>query len=89
MKEFLKKNFSIIVLVLAVLSFFKSCGDSRELSKLRKEIENKASREEVEMISNKTMFQFLLYEDDVDKGKASLSDIKNKVDEVQKNLDSK
>ena len=39
MKEFLKKNFSIIVLVLAVLSFFKSCGDARELSKIRKEIQ--------------------------------------------------
>lgn len=38
MKEFLKKNFTIIVLVVAVLSFFKSCGDARELSKIRKEI---------------------------------------------------
>ena len=38
MKEFLKKNFTIIVLVIAVLSFFKSCGDARELSKIRKEI---------------------------------------------------
>jgi hypothetical protein len=38
MKEFLKKNFTIIVLVIAVFSFFKSCGDARELSKIRKEI---------------------------------------------------
>ena len=38
MKEFLKKNVTIIVLVIAVLSFFKSCGDARELSKIRKEI---------------------------------------------------
>lgn len=38
MKEFLKKNFTIIVLVISVLSFFKSCGDARELSKIRKEI---------------------------------------------------
>ena len=38
MKEFLKKNFTITVLVIAVLSFFKSCGDARELSKIRKEI---------------------------------------------------
>jgi hypothetical protein len=28
----------IIVLVIAVFSFFKSCGDARELSKIRKEI---------------------------------------------------
>ena len=39
MKEFLKKNFTVIVLAIAVLSFFKSCGDARELSKIRKEIQ--------------------------------------------------
>ncbi len=40
MKNFIQKNFVIIVLVLALISFFKSCGDSRELSKMRKEIES-------------------------------------------------
>lgn len=39
MKEFIKKNFTVIVLVIAVLSFFKSCGDARELSKIRKEVQ--------------------------------------------------
>jgi len=38
MKKFIEKNFVIIVLVIALLSFFKGCGDSRELSKIRKEI---------------------------------------------------
>ena len=40
MKNFIQKNFTVIVLVLALISFFKSCGDSRELSKMRKEIES-------------------------------------------------
>jgi hypothetical protein len=39
MKNFIEKNFTIIVLVIALLGFFKSCGDGRELSKMRKEIE--------------------------------------------------
>lgn len=38
MKEFIKKNFTVIVLVIAVLSFFKSCGDGRELTAIKKEI---------------------------------------------------
>ena len=38
MKKFIEKNFVVIVLVLTLLSFFKGCGDSRELSKIRKEI---------------------------------------------------
>jgi len=93
MKEFIKKNFTVIVLVIAVLSFFKSCGDSRELQKLRKEVEvvkeQSASKEEIELLQNKVMFEFLIYEDDIDNKKASLSDIKNKVDELEKKLNSK
>lgn len=38
MKKFIQNNFTVIVLVIAVLSFFKSCGDSRELTKIKKEI---------------------------------------------------
>jgi hypothetical protein len=30
------------------------------------------------------MFEFLLYEDDIDNKKASLSDIKNKISELEK-----
>jgi len=39
MKKFIENNFTIIVLAIALLSFFKGCGDSRELAKMRKEIE--------------------------------------------------
>jgi hypothetical protein len=38
MKKFVEEKFTIIVLVLALLGFFKSCGDSREITKIRKEI---------------------------------------------------
>jgi len=40
MKNFIKNNFIIIVLVITLLGLFKSCGDSRELSKMRKEVES-------------------------------------------------
>jgi hypothetical protein len=38
MKKFLEINFTLIVLVISLLSLFKSCGDSRELTKIKKEI---------------------------------------------------
>jgi len=38
MKNFIKNNFVTIVLVISLLGLFKSCGDSRELTKVRKEI---------------------------------------------------
>jgi hypothetical protein len=40
MKKFVKENFTVIVLVILLLSFFKGCSDSRELSKIKKEITN-------------------------------------------------
>lgn len=39
MKKFIETNFIVIVLVIAVLTFFKGCSDSRELSKVRKDIQ--------------------------------------------------
>jgi hypothetical protein len=39
MKKFIQNNFTVIVLVIALLGFFKSCGDSRDLSKIKKEIQ--------------------------------------------------
>jgi hypothetical protein len=38
MKKFIENNFVIIVLVITLLTLFKSCGDSRELTKVRQEI---------------------------------------------------
>ena len=38
MKKFIENNFTVIVLVIVLLTFFKGCGDTRELSKIKKEI---------------------------------------------------
>lgn len=38
MKKFIEKNFTIIVFVITLLSFFKGCSDSREITKIKKEI---------------------------------------------------
>ena len=38
MKKFLQDNFTVIVLVIAILGLFKSCGDSRELTSIKKDI---------------------------------------------------
>ena len=38
MKNCIENNFVVIVLVIVVLTFFKSCGDSRDLTTIKKEI---------------------------------------------------
>ena len=38
MKKFIENNFVVIVLVIALLTFFNGCGDTRELSKIKNDI---------------------------------------------------
>jgi len=38
MKKFIENNFTIIVLVVVLLTFFKGCSDSREITKIKNEI---------------------------------------------------
>lgn len=38
MKKFIETNFVTIVLFISLLAFFKGCGDSREIAKIKKEI---------------------------------------------------
>ncbi len=52
MKQFIEKNFVVIVLVISLLSFFKGCGDSRELTKIKNEVklirENTYTKQELD-----------------------------------------
>ena len=49
MKKFVENNFTVIVLVITVLTFFKGCGDTREIAKVRKEMTVLESRLDVKM----------------------------------------
>ncbi len=40
MKKFVQDNFTTIVLVIALLTFFKGCSDSREITKIKNEIKS-------------------------------------------------
>ena len=40
MKKFIKENFTVIVLVISLLAFFKGCSYSREISKIKNEIKS-------------------------------------------------
>jgi hypothetical protein len=87
----IKENSTLIMIVIMVLLFLKQCGVSREMGKMRKEmaqlsavsdsIKNEtATRKEIRLEMNKALFDFLIYETDLDNGKSSLSEIRSKVD---------
>jgi hypothetical protein len=79
-----------ITLILGILLFFKQCGVSSDLEKIQKNMKTitsnvdslqkeQTSKTEIKQMMNEVMFDFLIYEDDFDKGKSSLSDIKSKI----------
>jgi len=83
------KNYSwAITLILVLFILFRQCGVNRDIDRMEKSVKsinNKVdslvipTKEDVRNEMNETMFNFLIYEDDFDKGKASLSDIKSKI----------
>jgi hypothetical protein len=83
------KNYSwAITLLLVLFILMRQCGVNRDIDRMEKSIKSingkvdslyVPSTEEIRKEMNETMFNFLIYEDDFDKGKASLSDIKSKI----------
>ena len=83
------KNYSwAITLILVLFVLLRQCGVNRDIDRMEKSIKsinNRAdslvipTKEDIRNEMNETMFNFLIYEDDFDKGKASLSDIKSKI----------
>jgi hypothetical protein len=49
MKKFIETNFTVIVLVISIFTFFNGCGVSREIAKVRKEMTDLENRLGVKM----------------------------------------
>lgn len=90
--QFIEKYFKLIVLGFLSILFVQQCNVSRKAEKAYKQAKVAAevtdslvkmgpvTASQVKHISQQVMFEFLIYEEDVDKGRASLSDIKNKIE---------
>jgi len=93
--EKIKTNYWAIVLLLVIIIFFRQCGIRRDIDKIEKNVKiitvkidsvqnTMVTRDQVKYEMDQTMFNFLIYEDDFDKGRSSLSDIKNKINRSEK-----
>lgn len=81
-----------IVLVFVLILNLRQCGINREISRIDKSIKTIngsvdsiqsfcVTKTEMEKAMKQNMFNFLIYEDDFDKGKTSLSEIKSKIEQ--------
>ncbi len=88
--EKIKANYWIILLFLTVIIFFKQCSMRKDMDRIEKNVKTitektdsiqstTVTRDQVKYEMNQTMFNFLIYEDDFDKGRSSLPDIRNKI----------
>jgi uncharacterized membrane protein len=57
----------------------KTIGLQRTVDSLKSDISSRPSKKDVRDEMERVMFDYLIYEDDLDKGKTSLSEIKNKI----------
>lgn len=91
---FLKENtWKVTTVVFLLLFLSKGCTNTkiskledktvslqREVDSLRADVRTRATKKDVRDEMERVMFDFLIYEDDLDKGKTSLSEIKNKIE---------
>ena len=79
-----------IILVLCILMFFRSCSTGAAVTKIEKKIESMdstastLSKGDVDSIVKSRLYDFLIFEEDLDKGKTSLSDIRIKISSNEK-----
>jgi low affinity Fe/Cu permease len=93
--EKIKEYSWAITLFLLLVVFLKQCGVNREVDRIDKEIKkitqstdsiqgSLITKDQMDNALKQNMFNFLIYEDDFDKGKTSLSDIKSKIEITNK-----
>jgi low affinity Fe/Cu permease len=93
--EKIKEYSWAITLFLLLVVFLKQCGVNREIDRIDKEIKkitqstdsiqgSLITKDQMDNALKQNMFNFLIYEDDFDKGKTSLSDIKSKIENPNK-----
>jgi hypothetical protein len=93
MLQKIKDNFQYIVLGFLVIVFFRQCGVNRDIDRIEKENKKLSAQIDSSSVVSKielrkemrqVMFEFLIYEDDFDKKKTSLSEIKSRIENSEK-----
>lgn len=97
-KKFLTDNSIVVIVTLFILLVLSNCSSNRSNDKLKDELKevrveldsvqtilnNSTTIEQVKIENAKLLYNFLIFEDDLDKKKISMSEIKLKVEELNK-----
>jgi 2-oxo-4-hydroxy-4-carboxy--5-ureidoimidazoline (OHCU) decarboxylase len=76
--------------VLSLIMFFRTCSTSTSVTRIEKRLESidssasTVTKREVDSIVKSRLYDFLIFEEDLDKGKTSLSDIRIKISSDEK-----
>lgn len=80
-----------VILLLTIIMFFRTCSTNNAVNKIEKRVNSidsatssTASKQEVDSIVKSRLYDFLIFEEDLDRGKTSLTDIKVKISNNEK-----
>lgn len=75
----------LAILGLCTIMFFRTCSTASSVNKIEKKVEqiessnSTLSKEQVDSVVKTRLYEFLIFEEDLDRGKTSLSDIRIKI----------
>jgi hypothetical protein len=89
-KKFIDSFGMYIVLTLCIVMLFRTCSTSSTVGKIEKKVDqierpsSTVSKNEVDSIVKNRLYEFLIFEEDLDRGKISLSEIRLKISKDEK-----
>lgn len=91
--ELVEKYGMLFLVVLMTIMFFRTCSTTSAVNRLEKDVNSISAvvnsgstltKSDVDSIVKYRLYDFLIFEEDLDRGKTSLSDIKIKISENEK-----
>lgn len=89
-RKFVDSYGVLILLALCAIMFFRTCSTASSVTKIEKKVDelqnssSTVSKSEVDSIVKTRLYDFLIFEEDLDRGKTSLSDIRLKITKDEK-----
>lgn len=87
------KPIEIVLVVIMIIIMMRGCTTASNISKMEKQMQSMDSvlksttpvtKQEIDGVVSQRLYDFLIFEDDLDKKKTSLSDIKIKIQKNEK-----
>lgn len=83
-KDFINSYGTLTILFLCMITFIRTCSITTSVKNVERKVDNISlnsvlTKEQVDSVVKNRLYEFLIFEEDLDRGKTSLSDIRIKI----------